>query len=961
MRVERASYSYAAAEAARLELDLHAALPGMVDFGAQARALFATDASNYRQVPIGLVTPRAIDDVVTAIAVCRKHDAPVLPRGGGTSLAGQTCNVAVVVDFSRHLTAIRSLDPAARRAVVEPGCILDSLRDAAEHHRLTFGPDPATHDHNTIGGMIGNDSCGVHSIVAGRTADNVERMTILTYDGLVLDVGPTSPDELQRLIAESGRRGEIYRRLVALRDRYAALIRQRFPHIPRRVSGFENLDALLPRTDFNVAKALVGTEGACVTVLDATLKLIPSPPHRALAILGFADVYAAAGSVDRVLGFGPQGLEGFDDLLFAEIERSNVDKTGLSFFPDGKGWLIAEFGGDTAAEAREKAQRLCDAAGNGSVVGDPADQLAVWTAREGALGVSAFPPGEFGAWPGWEDSAVPRKALAPYLHDLRTLFDRHGYKAALYGHFGDGLVHCRIDFDLRSEAGIANWRRFMDEAADLVVSYGGSLSGEHGDGEARAALLERMYGPELVECFREFKAIWDPGNRMNPGKAIDPFPMTANLRLGPEFELPRLDTHFAYPDDHGSFARATVRCVGVGKCRRLAPDGGVMCPSYQATLEEKHTTRGRARLLFEMVRGETISDGWQSEAVRDALSLCLACKGCKRDCPVGVDMATYKAEFHAHHYRGRLRPPEQYAMGLLPTWARIAVYAPGLANAVAALPPVKRLAGIDPAATLPRFAKSTFRQWFANHRCAGGGERVVLWPDTFCNHFRPQTAIAATRVLEAAGCEVVIPQRPLCCGRTLYDPGFLDRAKSLWRKTLECLADEIARGTPIVILEPACASAFKDELVNLFPDDSAARKLSGLATYFDDFVAQRRGAVAAPRRGGRALVQTHCHQHAVLGTGAQDQLLDWLDLKVERPPQGCCGMAGAFGFARATAGLARAIGERALLPAVRAAEDETIIIASGFSCREQIERGSGRQALHLAEVLGDRLGLSEEW
>lgn len=956
LRIERASVPYSTAEAAHLELALHGALsPDSVDFGNQAKALFSTDASNYRQVPIGVVTPHSVNEVLKAIAICRKHGAPVLARGGGTSLAGQTCNVAVVIDFSRHLTRILELDPAHRRARVEPGCILDNLRDAAEKHHLTFGPDPATHDHNTLGGMLGNDSCGVHSVVAGRTADNVERMTVLTYDGLVLDVGPTPPDQLQAIIAQGDRRGDIYRQLSALSERWGDAIRRGYPNIPRRVSGFENLDTLLPGGDFNVAKTLVGTEGTCVTILDATLKLIPSPPYRALAIIGFADVYAAADSVPQVLEHCPAGLEGFDELLFKEIQHSNVDKSGLRFFPDGKGWLIVEFGGETEREACRKATGLVDALGNGQVVAHPDEQKAVWTAREGALGVSAFPPGEFGAWPGWEDSAVPREALGSYLRDLRELFHKFGYEAALYGHFGDGLVHCRIDFDLRTERGVAQWRHFMVEAADLVVSYGGSLSGEHGDGEARAALLTRMYGPELVECFREFKAIWDPDNRMNPGKAIDPFPLTANLRVGPEYSLPTLDTHYGFPQDEGSFARATVRCVGVGKCRRLTPGEEVMCPSYQATLEEKHSTRGRARLLFEMARGETITDGWRSEEVRDALSLCLACKGCKRDCPVGVDMATYKSEFNAQHYDGRIRPAEHYSLGLVATWSRVAQWFPEFANIVAGTALAKRIAGLDESRPLPRFARQTFRRWFNSRPRRGGGHRVLLWPDTFNNYFRPHTAIAAVEVLEAAGFAVAIPDKPLCCGRPLYDPGFLDRARTQWRTTLEVLAPELKIGTPIVILEPACASAFKDELINLYPKDSGAQQLSRQAIYFADFVSKHLACFPEPRRGGEAILQLHCHHHAIIGSDSEQGLLDWLNVDTTRPSQGCCGMAGAFGLAKSTSGVAHQIGERSLLPTIRAARPDRIIIADGFSCREQIESGAGRMTLHTAEVIKARL------
>ncbi len=949
-------------EAARaLEADLRAALGDAVDFSPAGRALFATDASNYRQVPIGVVTPRTRDEAVETMRLCRMHGAPIVPRGGGTSLAGQGCNVAVAIDFSRHLNRILDLDPEARRARVEPGCILDTLRDAAAPHRLTFGPDPATHDHNTLGGMIGNDSCGVHSVTAGRTADNVARLTALTYDGLQLDLGPTDAPALDRILAGGGREADIYRRLLALRDRYAPLIEERFPKIPRLVSGFENLDALLPGRDFNVARAVTGTEGSCVLILDATLKLVPRPPCKALALLAFDDVFAAADAVPSILAERPDALEGFDDRSFAALKR--IGAPGLDLFPEGGGWLIVEAGGESRAEAESNVRRIAEHSGHGGrcrIVSDPAQQKQVWASREASLGATAFVAGQPEHWPGWEDSAVPPDRLGPYMRDLDALLARHGYTAALYGHFGDGVIHGRVDFDFRDEAGIARYRAFMREAAQLVHSYGGSLSGEHGDGQARAELLQIMYGPELVQAFRDFKAIWDPDNRMNPGKAIEPFPIDSNLRLGPGYDPPKLDTWFGFPGDGGSFAHATIRCVGVGKCRRRQPGEEMMCPSYLATGEERHCTRGRTHLLHEMVRGEVIVDGWRSDAVEEALSLCLACKGCKSDCPVGVDVATYKAEFRAHHYQGRLRPRAAYSMGLIHSWAKLAEHAPRAANLVTrsrlAAPLAKRIGGVDPRAALPPFARQSFRRWFAERKAAPApGERVLLWPDTFNNHFRPETAIAAFRLLQQAGFAIALPQRPLCCGRPLYDWGFLDRAKRQFEEIFACLAGDIEAGTPIVGLEPACVSAFKDELPNLFPGRPDAKRLSEQVVHLPDFVAARLDRFPQPRRGGKALVQVHCHHHAIIGFEAERTLLDRLGIEVERPPQGCCGMAGAFGMARETFDIAQRIGERVLLPRVRSLPSDMLVLADGFSCREQIERHAGRPAKHIAELLAERM------
>ncbi|HEX5415545.1 MAG TPA: FAD-binding and (Fe-S)-binding domain-containing protein, partial [Chloroflexota bacterium] len=706
---------FQAAEA--LAAELAKRIRGEVRFDEGARALYTTDASNYRQVPIGVVIPRDVDDAVEAIAVCRHFGAPILPRGGGTSLAGQTCNVAVVLDFSKYVNRVLSIDPEKRLAKVEPGTILDALRDPAERHHLTFGPDPATHRWCTLGGMIGNDSCGVHSLMAGKTADNVEELDILTYDGLRLRVGRTSDEELERIIRDGGRRGEIYAKLKSLRDRYADQIRAGFPHIPRRVSGY-SLEQLLPEYGFNVAAALVGTEGTCVTVLGATLDLIYSPPVRTLVVLGYPDIFHAADHVPEIRQHTPIGLEGMGASVIADEQHQGMFPHALSLLPEGGGWLLVEFGGETRAEADARVQELVAALKGVAhpptirVVTDPAAQKQVWAVREAALGASAHPPAAADRWPGWEDSAVPPDRVGGYLRDLKQLLDRYNYQASLYGHFGQGCIHARISFDLVTAPGIRTFLAFLNDAADLVVSYGGSLSGEHGDGQARAALLPKMFGPELVRAFGEFKAIWDPDNRMNPGKVVDPYPIAADLRLGTDYQPPRPATHFKFPHDEGSFARATLRCVGVGACRKL--DTGTMCPSFMVTREEKYTTRGRARLLFEMLEGKVVSEGWRSEPVKDALDFCLACKGCKRECPVSVDMATYKAEFLSHYYAGRARPLSAYAFGLIFYWARLASLAPGLANVFTRAPLLsgvaKRVLGIAPERQIPAFAPRTFKE-----------------------------------------------------------------------------------------------------------------------------------------------------------------------------------------------------------------------------------------------------------
>jgi FAD/FMN-containing dehydrogenase/Fe-S oxidoreductase len=933
-------------------------IKGEVRFDKGARALYATDASNYRQVPIGVVIPRDAADVVATVALCREYGAPIVARGGGTSLAGQGCNVAVLVDFSKYMHGIVSIDAVNKTAQVQPGCVLDHLRKTAEQHALTFGPDPATHDHNTLGGMLGNNSCGVHSVMAGRTSDNTQSLEIVTYDGERMTVGPTSDEDLEFILAHGGRRAEIYRALDAFRHKYADLIRARYPKIPRRVSGYENLDQLFAENGFNVARALVGTEATCVTILQAELNLVTSPQHRVLTIIGFKDIYAAADAVPAVLKHKPIACEGIDDMLIDFITRKHLNPDELKMLPEGKGWLVVEFGADSDDKARKQAKAaLADFKSKGcagNVIDDKEQEKKIWALRDAALAATAQVPDWPEGHPGWEDSAVAPEKLGGYLREFKALLHHHGYDASVYGHFGDGLIHCRIDFDLATEKGLQNWRSFLDHAADLVVKYGGTLSGEHGDGQARAQLLEKMYGPEMIEAFREFKAIWDPDNKMNPGKIVDPFPMTSNLRLGPDHQPIEYGGHFSYPDDGGSFTQATRRCVGVGMCRRRTSEDGVMCPSYMATGEERYSTRGRARLLFEMMRGDPIDNLWKSQEVEEALNLCLACKGCKSDCPVHVDMATYKAEFRSEHYRGRLRPRSAYSMGLIHRWSHYAARMPRVANLVAGTALAKWVAGIAPERQVPPYATQTFRRWFRKRaKPAQTGRRVILWPDTFNNYFRPQTAIAATRVLEAAGFDVAIPQKALCCGRPLYDWGRLDEAKALWRETLDTLHEDIEAGTPIIGLEPACTSTFRDELVDLFPKDKAAQALSKQTLFFTEFL--DRNDCALPHAGGEALVQIHCHHHAVIKPDAEKKILKRLGIDFEVVASGCCGMAGSFGFEKDKYAVSMTAGERVLLPKVRAAAKETLILANGFSCREQIEQGSDRSARHIAEVIADRL------
>ncbi|MFF0567067.1 FAD-binding and (Fe-S)-binding domain-containing protein [Streptomyces sp. NPDC004041] len=921
---------------------LRSAVRGASDFGAAARALTTMDASNYRRVPLGVLAPRDADDIAAALTVCREYGVPVVPRGGGTSIAGQATGTGLVLDLTRHLRTILDVDPTARTAVVQPGVILDDLRAAAAPHGLTFGPDPSTHSRCTLGGMIGNNSCGAHSVAWGTTADNVRDLSVVRYGGQAL-----------RLERGSGAGPAGVDALVA---GHLALLRTGYPDLPRRISGYA-LDALLPEHPGgpDPVRAFCGSEGTLGVVTEATVRLVEAPRARALAVLGYADESAAAEAAPGLLPYGPLTVEG----MAADLVR---EPAGL--LPRGAAWLFVETGGATAAEARAHAERVLRAADavDGAVVTDPAGQRALWRIREDAAGTATRMPDGSEAWPGWEDCAVPPARLGAYLRDFRALLAEHGLRGTPYGHFGDGCIHVRIDFDLTTDAGVARFRRFSEETADLVVAHGGSLSGEHGDGQARAELLPRMYGDELVALFGRFKDLWDPDGGLNPGMLARPDRLDANLRFSVLPKRP-VDVEFGYPQDGGDFAGAVRRCVGVAKCRTQEASGaGVMCPSFRATGEEAHSTRGRARLLHEMLAGEVITDGWRSTEVRDALDLCLSCKGCRSDCPVGVDMATYKAEFLHHHYRGRLRPAAHHAMGRLPRWLRLARPFARPLNALARLRPLaalaKRLAGIAPERTIPVLATETYSRWLRARQGTGthipSTDRVVhLWADTFTEHLSPQAGRAAVRVLEeATGRTVPPPPSGVCCGLTYVSTGQLDAARRVMRRTLDRL--DLLPGQPLVVLEPSCAATLRTDLPELLPDDPRAAALASAVRTFAQYLEEYAPDWTPPRLDRPAAGQTHCHQHAVLGDAAERRLRERLGLTGELSG-GCCGLAGNFGFEKGHWEVSVACAEERLLPAVRAAEPGTELLADGFSCRTQLDQLAGRRARHLAEVIAEAL------
>ncbi len=951
-RVDRAGVD----EATRgtLARELADVVRGEVAFDAATRAIYATDSSNYRQVPLGVVFPLDEDDVRAALEVCRRNRAPVLARGAGTSLAGQACNVAVVIETSRHMNRILDLDATTRTARVQPGVVLDDLNAAARALDLTFGPDPATHAWCTLGGMVGNNSCGTHALYTGKTVDCVEGLVVLTYGGDRMVLGS---DDASFETADGAR---IVGELRALVEQSAELLRTGFPRLDRRVSGY-NLDQLLPENGFHIARALVGSESTCALVTEITVRLSPWPRHRQLVVVAYRDVYEAADAVPALLRHGPIGLEGFDDVLIGQMRRARLHEENLRLLPPGGGWLLCELGGDSAEEVEEKSRRLVsdlgDAAGH-AVLRGAHEQKQVWQIRESGLGATARPVGQPPNYEGWEDAAVAPENLGRYLREICDLWAEYGYQGAWYGHFGQGCVHTRNNFDLSSVEGLRSYRSYVERAADVCVALGGSISGEHGDGQSRGELLSRMYSPAMIEAFRRFKHAWDPEERLNPGKLVDAYPLDSNLRHGPLHRATDLGpTVFAFAEDDGSFASAVERCVGVGRCRGSVT--GVMCPSFRLTGDETHSTRGRAKLLAELFEGDVTPATWRSDDVVAALDLCLSCKGCAVDCPTHVDMATYKAEYLHHYYRWRLRPRAAYALGLLPWTARAAARAPRLANALLGEGTVGRavraLGGISRERTAPAFARRSLRHGEVGATARGEAEpTVLLWPDTFTDLYEPARGEATARVLALAGERVGMAPGWACCGRPLYDAGMLSLAVRSARRVLDVLDPYLSRGIPVVVVEPSCLAAFRDEFPKVLAHDARAARLATLSRSLSEHLLAIDWSPTAGA-GGHVALHPHCHQRAVRSTESDHLVLARAGFDVETLDLGCCGLAGSFGYRAEHDAASRAIAAERFVPGLLEGAERGAVVLDGFSCQLQARELTDVDTTTTAELLWDHL------
>ncbi|GJF11263.1 oxidoreductase [Mycolicibacterium cyprinidarum] len=914
-----------------------------VDSSTRRRAEYSTDASLYRVLPEVVVFPREPDEIGAIVDVGRSLGVPLTARGAGTSIAGNAVGSGIVLDFSRHLNRIRGIDPDSATAIVQPGVVLDDLQRAVAPHGLRFGPDPSTHSRCTIGGMIGNNACGSRALGYGRTADNVVGLEMITGTGELLRVASGADRAASPTLS----------RLDSVVASRLALIRTEFGRFNRQVSGY-SVEHLLPEHGFDVAKAFVGTEGTWGLMREATVQLVRAPTVSLLLVLGYPDMPTAADAVPAILPFRPVAVEGLDARI-VNVVRTRKGAAAVPELPAGQGWLLIELCGDDAAEVSARADAALNAADatQGWVVGTPGEAAALWKIREDGAGLAARTTDPAGK-SGWEDAAVPPEHLGSYLREFEALLADRELTGVPYGHFGDGCIHIRINFPLDRADGRAVFREFLTDAAKLVAGYGGSMSGEHGDGRARGELLPLMYTPDAIDTFAAVKDVFDPDDVLNPGVIVRPQPLDADLRAATAQSMVS-GLAFSYHHDGGDFSTAVHRCTGVGKCR-VTSGPGVMCPSFRATRDEKDSTRGRARVLQELANGSIVK-GWRSPEVLESLDLCLSCKACASECPTGVDMATFKAEALFQRYRHRPRPVTHYSLGWLPRWARIASLMPRTVNRTMAGPLApfgKRVAGVDPRRDLPVFAVQTFQQWFARHSSATG-DPVMLWVDTFTNHFTPEVGIAAVSVLEDAGYSVQVPQARLCCGLTWISTGQLDTARKVLRRSITVLTETAYAGVPIVGLEPSCTAVFRSDAAELLGDSEATAAVSRSVRTLAELLSETDGWDPPDRSGTSAIVQPHCHQRAVLGFEADLDILHRAGVAT-RIVEGCCGLAGNFGAERGHYDISVAVAENDLLPAVRQSGATSKVMTDGFSCRTQLLNLTDRKGIHLAELLAEHRG-----
>lgn len=971
------------------------------------RAVYATDSSNYRIPPKLIACPLDQDDLRILLKAARECRVAVTARGAGTSCAGNAIGSGVVIDYSRHLNRIIKIEAEKRYAIVEPGVVQSQLQQAAAEYGLRFGPDPSTSSRCTIGGMIGNNACGPHATAYGRTSDNVLELRLIDGVGREIIAGQTPQNAGLAPLQDSSSHSEQIKQIPGLKsliETNLATIRTEFGRFGRQVSGY-SLEHLLPENGCALAPFLTGTEGTLGVLTQATVRLVPLPKAPVLVALGFPDMIAAAAAVPKILPLKPLAVEGMDARL-VEVVRKHKGSGAVPDLPQGSGWLLCEVGGEGVDEdaTLQRARQLADASGargEAVMIYPPgADAAALWRIRADGAGLGGRTPKGDQAWPGWEDAAVPPENLAAYLQDFQKLLEKFGLDGLLYGHFGDGCVHVRLNMPLGSATGLGKSREFLFAAAQLVGKYGGSISGEHGDGRARSELLPKMYSSQAVELFAQVKALFDPENLMNPGVLTGPAGpdgVAENVRRTQAHALKASPEGFAFSEDAGSLTAAFHRCTGVGKCRAdNSGAGGFMCPSFQASQREQDATRARARILQEATNGGLIH-GLSDPEIWQVLDLCLACKACSADCPAGVDMAKWRSETLFRRYHGKLRPLSHYALGWLPRWLRLMAKIPGvrqLANLATTIRPltqtVLKLLHLDTARTLPRFATHSLESQYPNHllwpkesavspwrqdfsgksgvvadkenaakvgkqtrqAAVSTSKSVVVWADSFSRGLDQRGVKAAIQLLSKAGWQVFLAPPDTCCGLTWITTGQLKGARRHLEKLLARLAPPAANGIPIVGIEPSCTAVLRDDLLELLPADPRALMVREATFTLAEFINSNCPELRLPDLTGvKVVAQPHCHHYSVMGWEADRALLEKTGAKLVEL-QGCCGMAGNFGMEAPHRQMSLAVAERALLPQLKANPD-AVFLADGFSCRTQAETLAGRDGVHLAELLAN--------
>ena len=948
--------------------ELRRDLDGEVRADRMSRLLYSTDASIYQVEPIAVVIPKTAEDVIAVLTVAARYGVPVLPRGGGTSLAGQTINHAVVIDFSKYMRKVLEVNVEEQWVRTQPGIILDELNDQIEDTGLMFAPDPSTSNRGNVGGALGNNSCGAHSIVWGKTVDNTLGLSVVLANGDTATLGGSSGESLDAKRRLSGLEGDIFRRLDAIGQSNRDEVLQRYPKIQRRVSGY-NLDELLDSNALDMARFVVGSEGTLVTITEATLKLVPRPRFKSLAVIHFNELIESMEATVAALQLGPTAVEHIGGMIVRQAQ-ANLEYSRMTGFIDGSpdSLLIVEFTGDSESEVESKVD-VCAAHMAKRGLGystkkllTPSEQAMVWNVRKAGLGLMMNVPGDSKPLPFVEDTAVPPESLPQFIERFDEIVKEHDTEAGYYGHASVGCLHIRPLIDLKRQDGVSKMASIANAVSDLVLEFGGSMSGEHGDGRARSVWNEKMFGSQIYDAFRQVKRAFDPAGTMNPGNIVDSPPMTENLKIGPSYRPLEVTTGFRFAKE-GSFAHAIEMCNGQGACRKLT---GTMCPSYMVTRDEEHSTRGRANALRSAMSGALPVDSLTGERLREVLDLCLECKGCKAECPSNVDMAKLKYEFSYRYHKAKGYPLRNRMLANVSQLGKLGSFFAPLSNWSLGMGAFKELAesmvGIDRRRSLPPFATQTFSQWF---RARGGsyvegspGRRVVLFSDTFTEYNSPDLGRAAVKLLEHMGYQVIVP-KPLCCGRPMLSKGMLDAAKSNAARNVASVLPYIEQGAKIVGLEPSCILSFRDDYVDLLDGDNA-RRVSENTMLIEEFVlhaqANDGATIRYSKEPGRVMLQGHCHQKALVGMGkAMDVLSQMPGCEVDEISSGCCGMAGSFGLEKEHYDISMKIGEQDLFPAIRDRRNGATVVSEGMSCRHQIEDGTGVKAKHLVEVLADAI------